>query len=117
MTEYINFYEKVKQLGLTSINVGWTRFEIEFAPVLDGANSAEDSLGLSDVNYHKIYILQDMPDDIAKEVFFHELIHVMNATSGLAQDECSLNEEERTVQTTRGLLILFNLNKRLKELL
>lgn len=63
------------------------------------------------------YILQDMPDDVAKEVFFHELIHVINATSGLGQDKCFLTEEERTVQTTRGLLVLFNLNKRLKELL
>lgn len=110
-----NLQEKIAKIGI--IDLGWTKFHIRFVDNLPCDRQGNKTFGECDFDSYEIRIIKKLDNNFLKEVFIHEITHALQETVGLGEDVCKLNEESRCVQTSRGLLLLFNLNPKLKTIL
>ncbi len=105
------------------LDAGYSEFEIVFEVKLQ---EKENLLGETDFDKHIIRIQKGLSDSVRKEVFWHEITHVLAELAGYGghpEDEDSKSElasvtnEELVTRMSRSIILLFRLNPWLKDMI
>lgn len=111
-----HIFEKIKDSNISFVDVGWAKFKIVITDEMDSG-----VWGYTNLDTHTIYLHPASANGPAKETLFHEMTHLVLEVSGYTSEdeECKFEStnEDMTVRITRGMLLLFNLNKELMEIL
>tara|TARA_R110002110_G_scaffold277097_1_gene492320 strand:- start:1794 stop:2156 length:363 start_codon:yes stop_codon:yes gene_type:complete len=116
---FTSLKQQIKSIG--ELKFGWTTFTISFKKAL--SSEGEACLGLTDFDKLEIHLDDSMKENALRVTLLHEILHVVFSTMGLrAEDEDSSAELKTTNEfivesTTRGLLLLRELNPELWNLI
>lgn len=114
-----HIYRQLVDAGVKYVDLGWRKFTIHLTDDLkDPAGREAD--GLTDFSDYKIVLNSNLPDLRARETLLHEIMHCLFDTFDLDErNEASVTvkNESLTAMTTRGFLLIKNLNPRLWSLL
>jgi hypothetical protein len=111
-----SFTKKLRKLSKDGLNLGWCHMDIIF----DTNIKLEDKspcIGSTDFTDYIITIDSSLSEQSMKETFWHEISHCLTENCGLAGESITLTEEQIVVLMSRTVLLLFNLNPWLKELI
>ena len=106
-----------------TLDVGYSKFNIVFDASLE---KKESLLGETDFDKHQIRLQKDLDPRVYKEVFWHEVSHVLIELAGYGghPDEedtqatlYGVTNEELVTRMSRSIILLFRLNPWLKETL
>lgn len=106
--------QKILDLGI--IDLGWAKFTIKFGPPHQ-ENNVDSTYGECDFDLHTITIASGQNDTNLKETLIHEIIHGIQCLFGLNEEKLKHSEEQRCNLMSKGLMVLFTLNPKLKEIL
>jgi hypothetical protein len=104
-----------------TLDVGYSRFKIIFDKHMQ---EKESLFGETDFDKHIIRIQTGLNEFVEKEIFWHELTHVLAELSGFGghpEDEDTKSElpsvtnEELVTRMSRSIILLFRLNPWLKD--
>ena len=114
--------DDLKELDIEYIDLGWRKVAILIVANLAGKASSS-CYGSVDFDKCELQLDRDMvysceAYDLAKETFIHEIMHCMLEIIGLrggdeGDEEIKTNNEELATFTSRGLMLLKNLNPKL----
>ena len=123
--EYTSLFEDLIKKKITHVDAGYRKFKI--IPTKNLFSGDEKCWGVTDFDRCIIYLEIDVDDDTVREVFLHELTHILFELIGLGgsleDDKGALppnaipNNEYLTTISSRMLMLLMRLNPQLYKLL
>lgn len=98
-----------------SLDFGYAIYSFSFVESLSDRNGS--LMGLSDLNDLKIKFCKSLDSNQFKEVFYHEVFHILVSFSGVVDPETEkltkMTEEDLVTRMSRAWLMFQNLNKKI----